>query len=459
MAERSIIELYLTVERSMKPAILLRARSILAAGVLFAFAGLARANTETVLYSFQGSPDGANPLGGPLLIDATRAIYGTTWNGGVQCLRNLSCGTVFKLVRGSDGVWHETTIYAFNRITYGMQPFGPVLEDANGAIYGVTDSGGAKVTSNNTYGGVVFKLSPPTATSGTWTERVLHKFSGPPSDGQTPTSLISDGAGGFYGTTSFGCICQSGPVFSGTIFHLTPPARAAGIWTETILHTFTGSDGQLPNGPLLLDANGNLYGTTSLGGPSWSGPPDTNYGDGTAFMMSPASGGAWTFATIHSFSYKIDGSNPTSGFIMDGGGNLYGSLGGNTVGIGIVYKLSRSASGTWTESNLYYRIPSGQYYNSYIPGLVFDKGSIYFPDSNGGVNCPVSPREGCGMVVKLTPGVSGGPWTSSVVYTFQGQPDGANPKSGLAVGTGGGLYGTTYYGGTANQGTVFKLDP
>jgi uncharacterized repeat protein (TIGR03803 family) len=449
----------------MKHVVYRSAPGAVTALVLSCLSYSAQANTETVLHSFTGTPDGAQPYDSQLMIDASRAIYGTTYVGGIQCSRQTSCGTVFKLVRDASGTWQETVLFAFNRIGKGVFPWGTLIEDANGALYGVTSGGGVPTTDLDAnggiirYGGVVFKLTPPARSGAGWTETALYKFMGHSgkfvSDGARPRSLISDGAGGFYGTTDGG-----GDYYGGTIFHLTPPLKRGLPWTEAILHSFNGpTDGLTANGPLILDAKGNLYGTAQNGG-TFVG--DSLYG-GTAFMMSPGSGGSWTFSVLHRFNCQVDGCAPGAP-IMDASGSLYGTISGFRAGVGaVIYKLSPAANGGWTETMIFTGPPPvGALPTGNVPapiGLIFDRGNLYLPNYSGGQGCKSDGNYGCGVISKLIPGAAGAPWTSSIIYTFQGTPDGENPSGNLVAGTGGGLYGMTRAGGTDNLGTVFKVDP
>jgi len=173
----------------------------------------------------------------------SQTFYGTTIYGG----ENGGDGTVFKLFK-SRGVWKEKVIYGFSGGD-GYEPWGPVIRDKNGALYGTTRSGGAWDV------GVVFMLS---RSAGKWTDTVLHTFpfQNGSNDGYWPTAGLTWGpSGSLYGTTS------SGNAGDGTAFKLT---KSGGVWTETILHQFSHKkgDGGFPQGGVTLDKNGALYGTT-----------------------------------------------------------------------------------------------------------------------------------------------------------------------------------------------------
>jgi uncharacterized repeat protein (TIGR03803 family) len=255
------------------------------------------------------------------------------------------------------------------------------------------------------------------------------------------TGLSFDAKGNLYGGTGGG-----GDHNDGTIFQLTPGAHG---WTLTTLHSFDGQDGGTPNGGLIFDATGNLYGTASTGGT----------GGGTAFEMTPGSNG-WAFKVLYDFCLQYhcpDGSHP-SALIMDGLGNLYGTAtGGGSYDDGIVLRLA-GASGNCRETILHsFNGSDGSYpYDA----LVFDKvGNSYGTTSRGG-------SYGEGAVFKLKR-VSGG-WKQQVLYSFcsAGFPcdDGLDAYDGLTFDDSGNLYGTTNQGGSntcgeTHCGTVFKLTP
>ena len=202
---------------------------------------LALDGTETVLHCFSSGEDGASPSG-TLIRDKKGDLYGTTWTGGGTGCNGVGCGTVFKYVAKDNG---ELPIYTFTGGADGGNPDGGVIMDSAGNLYGTTAAGGAHNF------GVVFKLAPD------GTETVLHSFAGG-SDGYYSTAgLIMDAAGNLYGNTQVG-----GTYNAGVVFKVTPAGK------ETVLYTFTGgSDGDAPyNAPLIMDAAGNLYGTTLTGG-------------------------------------------------------------------------------------------------------------------------------------------------------------------------------------------------
>jgi uncharacterized repeat protein (TIGR03803 family) len=259
--------------------------------------------TEKVLHSFNNNgKDGTAPQAG-VIFDAVGNLYGTCSTGGAYGI-----GTVFELAPKVGGGWAEKVLHTFkNNYKDGASPYGGLVLDAVGNLYGTTKEGGA-------YGvyGTVFELTPKTG--GGWTEKVLHSFNQDGKDGYGPEAgLIFDAAGNLYGTTVYGGIYLVG---QGTVFKLTP--KTGGGWTEKILSSFgSGSrDAVNPYTGLILDAAGNLYGTTYYGGEN---------SEGTVFKLTPQAGGGSKKTLLYSFNSSGDGINPRSSLIFDVAGNLYGT--------------------------------------------------------------------------------------------------------------------------------------
>jgi uncharacterized repeat protein (TIGR03803 family) len=382
----------------------------------------------------------------------------------------------------------ETVLHSFHG-TPGRWPYAGLISDSVGNFYGVTRYGpcsdscgvafelqpvsngykykvlhvfdhpgdgsepnGAMVldAKGNLYGttvsggansqGIVYELSP--TQSGTWKETILHGFQGG-SDGSAPEgALIFDQAGDLYGTTLFGGGSSCGGVGCGTVFELSP---SGGAWNETILHAFNRSDGQNPWAAVEFGADGNLYGTTEYGG---------DYNIGTVFQLS-SSGGGWTEKVLYSFTGGSDGSVPASGVTFDSAGNLYstaaggGNFGNCSIGCGTVFELSPHLDGTWSLTTLYaFSGADGQAPNA---GVIFDTvGNLYGTTFYGGTGAG-------GIVYKLSP--AKGRWTERILYDFTRGNDGYLPSCDLIRDAAGTLYGTTAYGGTNDIGTVFKLHP
>src|ERR1022692_3318787 len=279
-----------TTMRVNRPSIRCMAALSIFTAILFVTSSGAAAE-EKVLHNFNNDgTDGTLPYGG-LIFDAAGNLYGTTSVGGTS-----NTGTVFELTPAADGTWTEKVLHSFSGGTDGIHPYAGLIFDAAGNLYGTTELGGA-------YGyGTVFEVTP--AAGGTWTEKVLHSFYNDGTDGLEPyAGLILDAAGNLYGTTQDG-----GTAFTGKVFQLT--TAAGGTWTEKVVHTFGSStDGIDPVAGLIFDGAGNLYGTTSRGG---------TYNLGTAFELTPAGGGTWTERVTHSFGNGTDGANPQAGLIFDG---------------------------------------------------------------------------------------------------------------------------------------------
>jgi len=314
--------------------------------------------TETVLHSFRGGTDGANPYAG-LIRDTKGNLYGTTLAGGKH-----SAGTVFKL----DPQGKETVLYSFTGGADGGFPYASLILDHAGNLYGTTYWGGS---CGNYYGcGTVFKVAP----SGK--ETVLYSFTAA-NDGAFPyAGLIRDAKGNFYGTTFGGGDGHCQPTGCGTVFKLDTTGK------ESVLHFFTpnNADGFRPYGSLIRDKLGNLYGTTFFGGPG---------GLGTVFRLDPSG----TETIIYGFTGGADGGLPYAGVIMDAAGNLFGSTEqGGTLFSGTVFKVDT----TGTESVLY-SFTFGSDGGDPFGGLIQDSaGSLYGTASSGG-------DKSNGVVFKIAP--------------------------------------------------------
>jgi uncharacterized repeat protein (TIGR03803 family) len=310
----------------------------------------------------------------------------------------------------------------------------------------------------------------------TWKEKVLYSFQGG-TDGSTPAGgVVFDAAGNLYGTTQQGGGTSCAPIsFCGTVFRLT---KKGGSWTETVLHVFAGvtgnNDGATPAGGLVMDAAGNLYGTTAYGGSGGCVLVGIKGGCGTFFELSPpkAKGGKWTYAILYNFLGGKDGYFPWGDLVFDAAGNLYGAtqFGGGFGSCdspfyqfcGTVFELSppKIKGGKWKEKVLY-GFKNGRDGANPNGGLAFDsKGSIYGTTLSGGSsNCKTTYSVGCGTAFKLNPPtVKGGDWTEMMLHRFIEVSGGATPNGGLVFDPRGALYGTTVGGGN-ELGTVFRLVP
>lgn len=332
-------------------------------GTVFELQPLSSGGWKTiVLHNFSGGKDGRNPYS-PLIFDGAGNLYGTTYQGGNSC----NCGTVFEL-SPANGYWKERVLYSFVRGSDGAAPKGGLVFDSAGNLYGATTEGGG-----NADAGTIFELTP---NSGGWTETVLYSFAKPYKDGRSPTStLIFDGSGNLYGTTSSG-----GAGTHGNVFELSP---GSGGWTEKVLQNFwTGS----PYAGLVFDNAGNLYGTTLNGG---------GYGFGVVFELT-LSNGNWTNKVIHQFSNGLDGGSASDRLLFVGG-NLYGTTsGGGVTHNGVVFELKPASNGKWSETVLHAFKGGYDGANPYA-GLILDAaGNLYGTTTDGG-------HLGQGVVFEIVP--------------------------------------------------------
>ncbi len=285
--------------------------------------------TETILYRFRGGSDGAFPAGS-VVFDSAGNLYGTTQGGGTSnCFGNNLCGVVFKLTQSESG-WTETVLHVFSGPPDGIQPGNGLVFDQGGNLYGTTQYGGVDLYCDldgfPDGCGTVFQLTP--SGSG-WTETIILDFSG--GNGALPVGgLVSDRSGHLYGTTAYSLPGD------GTVFELMP---FGGQWTSALLYSLMSAQSgiQGPFGTLAMDAAGNLYGTTIHGGDVGG---TCGYGCGTVFKLAP-SGVSWTYSLLYEFTAGNDGAGPYAGVILDGNGNLYGTtLGAGAGGHGTVFEIT-----------------------------------------------------------------------------------------------------------------------
>lgn len=317
--------------------------------------------TETVLYSFGENASG--PYAG-LIFDTAGNLYGTTFAGGIY-----ATGAVFELTPSSSGGWTEKVLHSFNRTSDGAYLYTGLAIDASGNLYGTTSTGAVYDY------GTIFELSP--AADGTWTETVLHYFDNTGNFGFHGNALTLDAAGNLYGTAADG-----GPYGAGTVFELTPTGN--GQWSKTVLHAFnsSGNDGERPYAGVSFDASGNLYGTTYTGGSGTC----VGGGCGTVFELTSTGNGKWTEKILHNFESNNDGSYPQGGVILDAVGKVYGTTTeGGAHDDGVVFELSPTGRGRWTE-DLLHVFASGKDGWEPWSGLLFDaSGNLYGTTVNGGV--------------------------------------------------------------------------
>ena len=405
-----------------------------------------QAQTESVLYNFTSNPDGANPGSSLTLYNGN--FYGTTYAGG------LGSGTVFELTPNGT----ETILYNFCTLANcvdGENPtYSNVIFDGNGNMYGTTYAGGANGL------GTVFELS---LVGTTWTETVLYSFAGDP-DGANPVNgLIMDASGNLYGVTYNGGIVGDGTVYEltlsagiwseqvlqdikstyagltingagdifgnqyGSIFQLTPNGK--GGYKMTTIYRFTAADaakeGQNPDGTLVFDTAGNLYGTTFKGGTD---------GFGAVYKLTPPTTGTlWKETLLSKFGTATE--NPVGGVVLDSSGNIYGTTtGGGKSDDGAVFELVAPTSGTTYTQKVLFTF-TGENGNEPFDSLTLSGGYLYGTTYLGGVD-----GEGTVFVVNPAAAVttttltaSPNPATEGTTVTFTATVSPAPPNGEVVV--------------------------
>ena len=331
-----------------------------------------------------------------------------------------------------------TTVYAFppNANNFSVGPTGAIM-DAQGNLFGVTKNGTTGsfgVACLNSAGcGSVYEL---TKSGGSWSETQLYQFTGG-KDGCLPVGqLVFGPAGALYGATS-NAFCTG----YGTIFQLTPPGAPGGTWTFQTIYTFQGGpDGAYPNASLAVDKTGDIYGTNV-----W----------GVAFKLAPRAGNSWKFSNIAIFP------GASGGLLSDAKGNLYGTIpamGSSCTGnCGSVFELTKSSNGSWTPTTLTTfaggNDGTAPNWDSQL-GLAIDGSGDIFGVAEPPTVDPCSKPLKCGQVYELVHGSKG--WTRTPLYRFSGT-DGALPMALAATADGNAVYGYTFEGGSASEGTVYRL--
>jgi len=367
-----------------------------------------------------------------------------------KCLLALSKGLAVAAVTMGFGAsslcaGQETVLHTFINKADGSAPGGGLTFDTKGNLFGTT----ASARTGEAIDGTVFELTPKA--SGGFTFRTIHTFSQPTGDGANPDSaVVFDAEGNLYGTT------PNGGDGCGIVYELSP--TKGGKWNENILHKFgsNGKDGCNPSGRLIFDQAGDLFGGTFNGGGGLNNF-FCNNGCGTTYKLHLANG-KWTETVLHRFTGKgTDGWNPSGSLAFDKAGNLWGAtfLGGagdsSTCGdpnggvgfCGTVFELTPKANGTWTESALYSFVDASTGWNPFS-GVILDKaGDLVGTTENGGSALD-------GTVFKITP-KGKGKVEESLIHEFVGEADGAFPQTGLTSDAAGNLYGVTLVGG----GTAF----
>ena len=376
----------------------------------------------TVLYNFSSASGASGPFGG-LVTDRSGDMFGVTLSG-----------EIFELTPNGSGGWNYSGIAGCSYCEY---PVGPLVMDQAGNLYG------------SDYFGNVFEISPNGM--GGWTSSLVHAFAGG-TDGSAPSAVIVDNTGNLYGVNASG---GSGGV--GYVFELSPVA--GGGWTLTHLHDFDGMDGGGGSaaagvvGSLIMDGSGNLYGTAYSGGSSTS----CTSGCGVVFKLTN-NAGVWTEALLYNFD-GTHGANPDAPLLLDAAGNLYGTTtAGGPANVGVVFETS--FHGVTPYTRVLYSF-TGAAADGAVPlaGLIMDgSGNLYGTTEAGGgsFNCSVGTINGCGTAFKLTR--SGTHWKETILHPFKAEGDGGFPGA-LISDASGNLYSDAFVGGLYNIGVVFELSP
>ena len=413
----------------------MKRKTLLTLITLIAICSVSYAQTFSVIHTFAGSDDGRFPAAGVTIHGAS--LFGTTPSGGT--IYNPLYGVIYQMFR-TGSKWTFTVLSSLT------DPNGPtdlearVMFGPDGRAYTTTNSG------VNHSDGTVLQLTPPISlcktancSAGSWTQKVIHQFMAYP-DGSQPCSadITFDPQGNLYGSTCYGGDPNKA---DGMVYELR---RSGNTWTENIVYSFQGPpDGELPGGGVIRDKNGNLFGTTVLGG-------QNNLG--SVWELTNVPGVGWVETTLYSFQNAGDGETPWAGLVMDQTGNLYGAAAGSGgLDTGTIFELSPSGNG-WT----FNVIRSGVC--SPIATLSLDAaGNLY-----GTTPCGGTAEKG--NVFKLSKTANG--WQYSSLYEFTGGADGLDPRSSVAIDTDGTLYGTTTYGGSfagicqdQGCGTVWMIKP
>ena len=366
----------------------------------------------------------------------------------VAPLQRRLAGTL-PFISAARGRWKEASIHGFDYVDGAYDTYSGLIFDAAGNLYGTTQRGGESVCDYDESCGIVYELTR--AASGTWTETALHAFSQCDSLGFWPRSgLIVDATGNLYGTTDEGGFGCSG-VGPGTVFELS-----AATWSAKVLHRFVpgGHDGTSPQAALTFDASGNLYGTTSEGG---------RQDNGTVFELSPQSVGEWKETILHEFVSR-EGSGPQSKLTFDTAGNLYGTTGFGGAdrsgcggyGCGTAFQLKHGTSGVWSLKVLH---SFGNANDGADPtsSLTLDSaGNLFGVTSQGGQTRSGCLPYGCGIVFELVSEKTGR-WKERIIHEFGSVTDGNLPRGDLVFDKTGALYGTTVLGGLYGAGIAYRM--
>jgi len=378
-----------------------------------------------------------SPFAGP-------ALGGLSPDGSGGFLVNAFTGTATNKIgaildltppAGGTGAWTTSRVYTFGAGADGVLGAGLIVPDGQGGLLGETFAGGSAGF------GTLFRLVPPAIAGGAWSHSVVYDFTGGASGAATPTgNLLSDGAGHFFGTSERG-----GPGGKGTVYELTQPVTPGGVWTSTVIASFTGgSVDAAPPQALAMDGAGALYLALAEGGP--------NHGDGQVIKLTQSSPGVWTRTVLHSFGHGKDGSHTAYRVTLDGAGNVYGATyNGGSAGHGIVYELS--AANNYAETILH-DFSGGAADGSAPAGnlILSADGVLTGTTAAGGTG-------NAGTVFTLTPNGAG--YDYAVTYNFAAvKAGGVMPKFDLTPSAvAGGFYSLTLKGGAGDRGYMFEYLP
>jgi len=391
------------------------------AGLCATVPGAASAQALSTLINFNNT-NGQSPYGA-LFADASGNLFGTTLAGGAT-----GAGTAFEVAKNTSGYASTpTTLVNFVSFMNGEEPLGGLIADANGNLFGTTFAGGAFDD------GTVFEIVK-TSSGYSSTPTVLVNFNG--ANGSFPhASLIADANGDLFGTTS-----EGGVSGAGTVFEIVKTSSGYSSTPITLVN-FNGANGANPYGSLLADTNGNFIGTTLNGGA---------FGDGTVYeIVKTTSGYAGTPTTLVSFNVS-NGANPYAGVIADANGNLFGTtFDAGAFGAGTVFEIIKTTSGyaTTPTTLLNFNVANGQGPQSALTADV--NGDLFGTTEFGGVS-------GDGTVFEIVKTTSGYATTPTILVSFNGT-NGEGPRGSLIADASGNLFGTTEFGGTLGDGTVFEI--
>jgi uncharacterized repeat protein (TIGR03803 family) len=395
----------------------------LAAGIAFFAVPASGAKPFSVLHSFDGT-GGIAPQS-PLVVDSAGNLFGTVPFGG------SGSGAVFELVR-NNLAYTFRLVYSFTGKADGGRPFGGLVLDSSGNLFGAAAVGG------DSGDGTIFELVP---SGSSFTFQRLYSFTGAP-DGLGPLAgLAIDGSGDLYGVASRG-----GPSGTGTVFALRHGDQG---YTFELLHAFSAlsagvnDDGAIPEGTPLVDASGDVFGTAVAGGGS---------GFGTVFELA-RTGSSYTYVLLHAFQGGGDSGFPVAGLVADAAGNLYGTTEGNpNAAEGTVFALERDPFGASFGFHTLYAFLDGNDGAVPLAPLTLDgAGNLFGTATQGGPN-------DSGTIFELARAETG--FDFRVLYAFEGDfLDGDQPAGGVTFGPAGKLYGTTLAGGVFAFGTAFALAP